>query len=169
MRQRGRSWSGSLARRRDRSSLLPRHVVPRSGTDTALEVRFPSTSFKLGETKALRLSKGVTKTSQGSWFGATPAMSTPTRRVEGRNTFTCLRRDLSISSRERFTSSDTATETRLAAGQGTPGPWSEIGEGATSGGGISLLRFPDGESATTLRYYRSDDAIIDATNDMELE
>ena len=138
-------------------------VVPRSDTNTELVVILFDV-FEAGETRAYDF-QIRTKTPQGSWIsGCDEFRNTESRRLIGRVTQEAvdLKSGTVYEVRYRYRNSS-------RCGQGTPGLWSEIGEGATSGGGTSLLRFPEGESAKMLRYYRSDDAIIDATNVMELK
>ena len=139
-------------------------VVPRSGIDTELLVIFVDV-FEAGETRAYDF-QIRTKTPQGSWIrGCFEFSNTESRRLTGRVTQRFVGLESGTVYEVRYRSRNSSR-----CGQGTLGLWSEIGEGATSGGGTtSQLRSPDGESATTLRYFRSDDAIIDVTNVMDLE
>ena len=116
-------------------------VVPRSGTDTELEVHV-TVFFEAGETRAYDF-RWRTKTPQGSWLGGCADFTNP----EGGALGTI---SLGIENLEPGTVYEVQYRYRNSSrcGEGTPGPWSEIGEGATSGGGTRLLRFPDGESAT---------------------
>ena len=121
--------------------LAPR-VVPLSGTDTEFEVIFISFA-QAGETRAYDF-QIRTKTPQGSWLGGCNEFTnTAGRALIGPVTqgFTGLEAGTVYEARYRYRNSS-------RCGEGTPGPWSEIGEGATSGRGTSLLRFPYGESAT---------------------
>ena len=114
-------------------------VVPRSGTDTEFEIIFISFA-EAGETRAYDL-QIRTKTPQGSWIGGCNAFTnTGGRALVGPVTqgFTGLEPGTVYEARYRYRNSS-------RCGEGTPGKWSEIGEGAT---GTSLLRFPDGESTT---------------------
>ena len=120
--------------------LAPR-VVPRSGTDTELEVIFID-FFEAGETRAYDY-QIRTKTPQGSWLGACNEFTNTGRASMGPVTqgFVGLESGTVYEVRYRFRNSS-------RCGEGTPGKWSEKGEGATTGGETSLLRFPDGESTT---------------------
>ena len=121
--------------------LAPR-VVPRSGTDTELEVLFIA-FFEAGETRAYDF-QWRTKTPQGSWLGGCDDFTnTAGRAINGPVS-------VGIGNLESGTVYEVRYRYRNSSrcGEGTPGPWSEIGEGATTGGGTSLLRFPYGESTT---------------------
>ena len=121
--------------------LVPR-VVPHSDIDTELVVIFID-FFEVGETRAYDFQIRP-KTPQGSWINACNAFTnTAGRALIGPVTqgFGGLESGTVYEARYRYRNSS-------RCGEGTPGPWSEIGEGATSGRGTSLLRFPDGESAT---------------------
>ena len=106
--------------------LAPR-VVPRSGTNTELDIRF-ITFFEAGETKAYDF-QWRSKTSQGSWLGGCDAFTNTTdRAVNGTasSAIPNLEPGTVYEVRYRYRNSS-------RCGEGTPGPWSEIGEGATSG------------------------------------
>ena len=121
--------------------LAPR-VVPHSDIDTELVVIFID-FFEVGETRAYDFQIRP-KTPQGSWIDACNAFTnTAGRALIGPVTqgFGGLESGTVYEARYRYRNSS-------RCGEGTPGLWSEIGEGATSGRGTSLLRFPDGESAT---------------------
>ena len=107
--------------------LAPR-VVPRSGTDTELEVIFIDI-FEAGETRAYDF-QIRTKTSQGSWIGACNEFTnTAGRALRGPATqgFVDLESGTVYEVRYRYRNSS-------RCGEGTPSPWSEKGEGATTGG-----------------------------------
>ena len=101
-------------------------VVPRSGTDTELEAVFID-FFEAGETRAYdyQIRK---KTPRGSWWNNCHEITN----TADRGGFTIVRRFSGFESgtvyevRYRYRGSS-------RCGEGTPGPWSEIGEGATSG------------------------------------
>ena len=121
--------------------LAPR-VIPRSGTDTELEVILFD-FFEAGETRAYDYQIRP-KTPQGSWINACNEFTNTTgRAITGPvpQGFIGLESGTVYEVRYRYRNSS-------RCGEGTPGPWSEIGEGATSGEATSLLRFLDGESAT---------------------
>ena len=106
--------------------LAPR-VVPRSGTE--LGIRFIA-FFEAGETRAYDF-RWRTKIPQGSWVGGCDEFTnTESRAFNG-----------TISSGIGNLEPGTVYEVQYRyrnssrCGEGTPGPWSEIGEGATSGGG----------------------------------
>ena len=106
--------------------LAPR-VVPRSGTDTELEVGIIA-SFEVGETRVYDI-RFRTKTPQGSWInGCSEFANTTGRAVSSAATI--------IGNLEPGTVYEVQYRYRNSSrcGEGTPGPWSEIGEGATSGG-----------------------------------
>ena len=114
-------------------------VVPRSDIDTELVVIFISFA-EAGETRAYDF-QIRTKIPQGSWISGCNAFTNTTgRALIGPVTqgVTGLESGTVYEARYRYRNSS-------RCGEGTPGPWSEIGEGAT---GTSLLRFPEGESAT---------------------
>ena len=116
-------------------------VAPRSGTNTVLEVVFRD-SFEAGETRAYDFQLR-TKTPQGSWVGAcntftnsssSSATVTITQGITGLNPGTIYE------ARYRYRNSS-------RCGSGSPGQWSEIGEGATSGEATGTkLEFPEGNS-----------------------
>ncbi len=99
-------------------------VVPRSGTE--LEVRFTD-SFASGETRAYDF-QWRPKTPQGSWLTACNEFTNTGRAVNGNVSqgFSHLPPGTVYEFRYRYRNSS-------RCGEGTPGPWSEIGEGATSG------------------------------------
>ena len=106
--------------------LAPR-VVPRSGTDTELELRF-TVFFEAGETRAYDF-RWRTKTPQGSWLGGCDEFTN----TEGRAFNGTI--SSGIGNLEPGTVYEVQYRYRNSSrcGEGTPGPWSEIGEGATSG------------------------------------
>ena len=108
--------------------LAPR-VVPRSGTDTELGIRFIA-FFEAGETRAYDF-RWRTKTPQGSWVGGCDEFTN----TEGRAFNGTI--SSGIGNLEPGTVYEVQYRYRNSSrcGEGTPGPWSEIGEGATSGGG----------------------------------
>ena len=117
-------------------------VVPRSGTDTGLEAVFVA-FFEAEQTRAYDFQIRL-KTPQGEWLNTCNEFTNPTsnaRPVRALQGFIGLESGTVYEVRYRYRNSS-------RCGEGTPGPWSEIGEGATSGGGTSLLRFPEGKSAT---------------------
>ena len=116
--------------------LAPR-VAPSS--DTELDIRFP-VFFEAGETRAYDL-RWRTKTPQGSWVADCTEFTNTRGRALG-TVFTGivnLQPGTVYEVRYRYRNSS-------RCGAGTPGPWSEIGEGATTG--TRRLGFPDGESTT---------------------
>ena len=118
-------------------------VAARSGTDTELEVTFTD-SFEAGEARAYDF-EVRTKTPPGSWSG-------------GCNVFTNTASNAGTASLTQGITGlqpGTVYEVRYryrnasACDSGSPGQWSEVGEGATSGGGAGTqLAFSDGTSAT---------------------
>ena len=100
-------------------------VVTRSGTE--LEIRFTD-SFASGETKAYDF-QWRPKTPQGSWLTACNEFTNTGRAVNGTVSqgFSHIEPGTVYEFRYRYRNSS-------RCGEGTPGPWSEIGEGATSGG-----------------------------------
>ena len=103
-------------------------VVPRSGTDTELEVVIFA-FFEAGETRAYDF-RWRTKTPQGSWIGGCDAFTnTEDRAIRSgaASGFGNLEPGTVYEVQYRYRNSS-------RCGEGTPGPWSEIGEGATSGG-----------------------------------
>ena len=102
-------------------------VGPRSGTDTELEVIFID-FFEAGETRAYDY-QIRTKTPQGSWIGACNQFTNTGRASIGPvpQGFVGLESETVYEVRYRFRNSS-------RCGEGTPGSWSEIGEGATTGG-----------------------------------
>ena len=102
-------------------------VVPRSGTDTELEISFPwflSASATEAFDYQIR-----TKSPRGSWFD----WCSPFRNTRSEGAYLTLTFELGglepgtvYEVRYRYRNSS-------RCGEGTPGPWSEIGEGATSG------------------------------------
>ncbi len=121
--------------------LAPR-VVPRSGIDTGLEAVFVA-FFEAEQTRAYDFQIRL-KTPQGEWLNTCNESTNPTsnaRPVRALQGFIGLESGTVYEVRYRYRNSS-------RCGEGTPGPWSEIGEGATTGGGTSLLRFPYGESTT---------------------
>ena len=115
-------------------------VVPRSGTDTALETIFFD-FFEAGETRAYDF-QIRRRTPRGSWeSGCNEATNNDSRPKTGnvRQGFVGYEPGTVYEVRYRYRNSS-------RCGEGTPGPWSEIGEGATTG--TSRLRFPEGESDT---------------------
>ena len=118
-------------------------VAARSGTDTELEVTFTD-SFEAGEARAYDF-EVRTKTPPGSWSGGCN-VSTNTSSNAGTASLTHGITDLQPGTvyqvRYRYRNSSSCDS-------GSPGQWSEIGEGATSGGGTGTqLAFSDGTSAT---------------------
>ena len=106
--------------------LAPR-VVPRSGTDTEFEVLFLD-SFEGGETRAYDY-QWRTKTPQRQWKEVCRTFTNTTDQAVTsavRQGFTNLEPGTVYEVRYRYRNSS-------RCGAGTPGPWSEIGEGATSG------------------------------------
>ena len=121
---------------------LAPNVVPRRGTDTELEVRFTD-SFERGETRAYDF-QWRPKILQGAWKGACLTFTNRTGRAEYLTVsppIISLEPGTVYEARYRYRNSS-------RCGEGTPGKWSEIAEGATTG--TSRLRFPEGESATRL-------------------
>ena len=110
--------------------LAPR-VVPRSGTDTELEVVIFA-FFEAGETRAYDF-RWRTKTPQGSWIGGCSEFTNTAGRAMRNGAVS------GIGNLEPGTVYEVQYRYRNSSrcGEGTPGPWSEIGEGATSGGGTS--------------------------------
>ena len=102
-------------------------VVPRSGTDTELDISFPwflSASATEAFDYQIR-----TKSPRGSWFD----WCSPFRNTRSEGAYLTLTFELGglepgtvYEVRYRYRNSS-------RCGEGTPGPWSEIGEGATSG------------------------------------
>ena len=118
-------------------------AVPRSDTDTVLEITFRD-FIGAGETKAYDFQLR-TKTPQGPWHGACNTFGNITSIPA---TFTIRQPLVNLTSgtvyevRYRYRNSSSCDS-------GSPGPWSEIGEGATSGGVTNMrLEFSDGESTT---------------------
>ena len=118
-------------------------VVPRSSTDTELEVTFRD-FFAAGETRAYDFQLR-TKTPRESWRGV---CNTLTNNASTSATITIalpivnLKPGTVYEVRYRYKNS-------ASCDSGSPGPWSEIGEGATSGGATNMrLEFPEGESTT---------------------
>ena len=104
-------------------------VVPRSGTDTELEVGV-LVFFEAGETRAYDF-RWRTKTPQGSWAGGCDRYTNTAGRAMtswGVSVIGNLESGTVYEVQYRYRNSS-------RCGEGTPGPWSEIGEGATSGGG----------------------------------
>ena len=138
-------------------------VVPRIGTNTELGAIFFDV-FEAGESRAYDF-QIRTLSPQGSWINSCGEFGNPDSIVLlGRiiQEFVDLESGTVYEVRYRYRNSS-------RCGQGTPGLWSEIGAGATSGGRTSLLRLPEDESAKMRRYYRSDHATIDAIDVMELK
>ncbi len=102
-------------------------VSARSGTDTEIEVTFTD-SFAAGETKAYDF-EVRTKTPPGSWSGGcivftnTSSNAVTASVMQG---ITGLQPGTVYQVRYRFRNSSSCES-------GSPGPWSEIGEGATGG------------------------------------
>ncbi len=118
-------------------------VVPRSGTDTELEITFRD-FFAAGETRAYDFQLR-TKTPQESWLGV---CNTLTNSASTSATVTITLPIVNLNSgtvyevRYRYRNS-------ASCDSGSPDPWSEIGEGATSGEATDMrLEFPEGESTT---------------------
>ena len=119
-------------------------VAARSGTDTELEVTFTD-SFEAGEARAYDFEVRP-KTPPGSWSGGcnvftnTSSNAGTTSLTQG---ITGLQPGTVYQVRYRYRNSSSCDS-------GSPGQWSEIGEGATSGGGTggTQLAFSEGESAT---------------------
>ena len=106
-------------------------VGPRSGTDTELAVLVRA-FFEAGETRAYDF-RWRTKTPQGSWIGGCiESTNTEGRAMDWNVT--------GIVNLEPGTVYEVQYRYRNSSrcGEGTPGPWSEIGEGATSGGGSEV-------------------------------
>ena len=118
-------------------------VAARSGTDTELEVTFTD-SFEAGEARAYDF-EVRTKTPPGSWSGGCNVF-TNTASNAGTTSLT-----QGITGLQPRTVYQVRYRYRNASGcdSGSPGQWSEVGEGATSGGGAGTqLAFSDGTSAT---------------------
>ncbi len=118
-------------------------VAARSGTDTELEVTFTE-SFEAGEARAYDF-EVRTKTPPGSWSGGCNVF-TNTASNAGTAPLT-----QGITGLQPGTVYEVRYRYRNASGcdSGSPGQWSEVGEGATSGGGAGMqLAFSDGTSAT---------------------
>ena len=102
-------------------------VVPRSGTDTELDISFPW-FFSASATEAFDY-QIRTKSPRGSWFDWCSSFQNP-RSEEASLTLVFELGGLDPGTvyevRYRYRNSS-------RCGEGTPGPWSEIGEGATSG------------------------------------
>ena len=118
-------------------------VAARSGTDTELEVTFTD-SFEAGEARAYDFAVRP-KTPPGSWSGGcnvftnTSSNAGTTSLTQG---ITGLQPGTVYQVRYRYRNSSSCDS-------GSPGQWSEIGEGATSGGGTGTqLAFSEGESDT---------------------
>ncbi len=115
-------------------------VVPRSGTDTVLEtILFDF--FEAGETRAYDF-EIRRRTPRGSWKSGCNEFTNDDGRPKigtVRQGFAGYEPGTVYQVRYRYRNS-------ARCGEGTPGPWSEIGEGATTG--TSRLRFPEGESDT---------------------
>ena len=102
-------------------------VVPRSGTDTELDISFPwflSASATEAFDYQIR-----TKSPRGSWFDWCSSFQNP--RSEGAS----LTLVFELGGLDPGTVYEVRYRYRNSSrcGEGTPGPWSEIGEGATSG------------------------------------
>ena len=117
-------------------------VAARSGTDTVLDVTFTD-SFQAGETRAYDF-QVRTKTPLGSWREACTVFtndSSNARTATARQGFTGLEPGTVYQVRYRYRNSPSCES-------GSPGQWSEIGEGATSGEATGMqLAFSDGASA----------------------
>ena len=102
-------------------------VVPRSGTDTELDISFPW-FFSASATEAFDY-QIRTKSPRGSWFDWCSSFQNP--RSEGAS----LTLVFELGGLDPGTVYEVRYRYRNSSrcGEGTPGPWSEIGEGATSG------------------------------------
>ena len=108
-------------------------VAARSGTDTVLDVTFTD-SFQAGETRAYDF-QVRTKTPLGSWREACTVFtndSSIARTATARQGFTGLEPGTVYQVRYRYRNSSSCES-------GTPGQWSEIGEGATSDGATDIV------------------------------
>ncbi len=118
-------------------------VAARSGTDTELEVTFTD-SFEAGEARAYDF-EARTKTPAGSWSGGCNVFTNTASNagtVSLTQGITGLQPGTVYEVRYRYRNAS-------ACDSGSPGQWSEVGEGATSGGGADTqLAFSDGTSAT---------------------
>ena len=118
-------------------------VAPRSGTNTVLEVIFRD-SFEAGETRAYDFQLR-TKTPRGPWGGSCNTITNSSSRsatVTITQGITGLKPGTVYEARYRYRNS-----TRCASG--SPGQWSDIGEGATSSEATGMnLEFSEGESTT---------------------
>ncbi|MDE2812499.1 MAG: hypothetical protein OXM01_05730, partial [Gemmatimonadota bacterium] len=103
-------------------------VVPRSGTDTKLEISF-FWILSASATEAFDY-QIRTKSPRGSWFDWCSPFRNP--RSEGAT----LNLIFEFGSLDPGTVYEVRYRSRNSSrcGEGTPGPWSEIGEGATNGG-----------------------------------
>ena len=116
----------------------PPQVVPRSGTDTELEVIFRR-FFQASQTRAFDI-QVRTQSPRGPW-GSICGTFRSTLRTTASVTLGFVDLEPGTTYEVRFRARNSAR-----CGEGSPGKWSEIGEGATTG--TSRLRFPEGESAS---------------------
>ena len=107
--------------------LAPR-VVPRSGTDTKLDISFPW-FLSASATEAFDYQIRI-KSPRGSWFFD---WCSPFRNTRSEGAYLTL--TFELGSLEPGTVYEVRYRSRNSSlcGEGTPGPWSEIGEGSTSG------------------------------------
>ena len=108
-------------------------VVPRAGTNTELQVSFQDVIGD-GETKAYDFQLRI-KAPQGTWIERCSTVSnTSGRRATATITVGFINLELETAYEVRYRSRNSSR-----CGDGSPGGWSQIGEGATSSGGSSPI------------------------------